>query len=222
MSDKLKEIPELATIPWSIAFSVSWASLRRRFLRALITMIGVILAIAFLAYMLVTDNILKSLVAFASEDAALTKKLQATGVDVLSSSGDDQMMYLLIGLSLMICLVGIVNAMLMAVTERVKEIGTLKCLGALDGFIVKTYFIESSLQGIIGTTIGLIIGVGVALGVAGYNYGGYTFDHFPVGRIAISLITTFIIGSAMSIGASIIPAYIAAKKEPVEAMRVEE
>ena len=50
--------------------------------------------------------------------------------------------------------VGIINAMLMSVTERIREIGTMKCLGALDAFILKIYFIEAALQGLIGTAMG--------------------------------------------------------------------
>ena len=48
-----------------------------------------------------------------------------------------------VGLALLVAFVGIVNAMLMSVTERFREIGTMKCLGALDGFIVKLFVIES-------------------------------------------------------------------------------
>ena len=52
-----QSIPEQNPISWGIAFSVSWRGLKRRFLRLLITMAGVVLAIAFLAYMLITSEI---------------------------------------------------------------------------------------------------------------------------------------------------------------------
>ena len=54
-------------------------------------------------------------------------------------------------MSLLVCFVGITNSMLMSVTERYKEIGTLKCLGALDNFIVKLFLIESGLLGFFGS-----------------------------------------------------------------------
>ena len=46
-------------------------------------------------------------------------------------------------MSLLVCTVGITNSMLMAVTERFKEIGTMKCLGALDSFVVVLFMLES-------------------------------------------------------------------------------
>ena len=49
--------------------------------------------------------------------------------------------------------------MLMSVTERFREIGTMKCLGALDGFIVKLFLIESLFQGMAGTVMGVLLGL---------------------------------------------------------------
>ncbi len=213
-------IPEQTPVSWAVAFGVSMAALRRRFLRSLITMGGVILAIAFVSYMLITDSITQALV-LADHDE-LNTMLQNAGVDIFSGTTIDQMAILLICLALITCTVGIVNAMLMAVTERVKEIGTLKCLGASDRFIVKTYFIESSLQGVIGAVIGLCFGVLVALAAGAYNYHGYVFEFLPFLPIIKALILSFLIGSIMAVVASIAPAYMAARKEPVEALRVEE
>lgn len=213
-------VPEQPDVSWAVACSVSWAGLRRRLLRALITMVGVILAIAFLGYMLITDSITQALVAV--NDDTLNVLLQQTGVDIFASGETDQMTLLLIGLSLLTCLVGIVNAMLMSVAERVKEIGTLKCLGARDSFIVKTYFIESSLQGIIGAAIGMVLGLLVALSVATINYGAHVYSNLPVVPVLKSLVVSFVIGSLLAVSASIAPAYMAARKQPVDALRIEE
>ena len=59
-------IPEQTPISWGIAFSISWRGLKRRFLRLLITMAGVVLAIAFLAYMLTTSDTTNALPASKS------------------------------------------------------------------------------------------------------------------------------------------------------------
>ncbi len=213
-------IPNQREVAWPIAFAVAWGSLRRRFMRAMITMAGVILAIAFLTYMLVTDDINQALLDLRND--AVNMLLQKAGVDILAAGKTDQMMMMLIGLSLLTCLVGIINAMLMAVTERIKEIGTLKCLGALDSFIVKTYFIEASLQGIIGTALGMTIGLLIALLIALSYYHQHVFPNLPWISLGGSLLLALIIGSLISIGAAILPAYWAAQKAPVDAMRVEE
>jgi len=215
----VKNIPQQTRVPWTVAFSVSWGSLRRRIFRSLITMIGVVLGIAFLTYMLVNDSIVQALVAMRNESVNVL--LQKAGVDILRE-GTDPMMLLLIGLSLLTCLVGIINAMLMSVTERIKEIGTLKCLGAEDSFIVRTYFIESSLQGVLGTLCGSLAGLLVGILINLVSYGGYVFQVFPWFEIIRAELVAFVIGSIMSIMASIAPAYWAACKQPVDAMRVEE
>lgn len=212
-------IPSQIKIPWGVAFSVSWGSLRRRIFRSLITMIGVVLGIAFLTYMLVNEALIRALVALKNN--ALNVLLQKAGVDILKE-GADAMMILLIALSLLTCLVGIINAMLMSVAERIKEIGTIKCLGAEDAFIVKTYFIESSLQGVLGTAGGALIGLLVAVLVNVIAYGRFALAAFPWLAVGNAFCLALLIGSVMSVLAAIAPAYWAARKQPVDAMRVEE
>ena len=213
-------IPEQVSVSWATSLVISWAGLRRRFLRSLITMTGVILAIAFLAYMLTVQNVTGALV--AANDNDLNVLLQQAGVDILAAGGTDRMTVLLLGLSLLTCMVGIVNAMLMSVTERIREIGTLKCLGAKDLFIIKTYFIESSLQGICGALIGMTAGAVVAITALLANYGKYVFANFPALPVVQALLISLLCGSLISICAAILPAYMAAKKQPVDALRVEE
>jgi len=216
----LTPIPEQTGIRWSVALAVSARMLRRRFLRSLITMFGVVLAIAFLAYMLISESIIRALVAAGNED--LNVLLQRAGIDIFAAGQTDQLIIMLIGLSLFTCLVGIVNAMLMSVTERVREIGTLKCLGAADAFILQTFFIESSLQGIAGAALGMLLGLLTAVAVTLVSFRQYVLTYFPYMAALRSLGFTFLVGSLISIAGSIVPAYIAARKQPVEAMRVEE
>lgn len=213
-------VPDQVHIPWRIAFAVSWASLKRRLFRSLITIAGVVLAIAFLTYMLVTNNITTALVA-ANIDS-LNVLLQKAGVDILAAGTTDTRMILLITLSLLTCLVGIINAMLMSVTERTREIGTMKCLGALGGFIVRLYFIEAVMQGVLGTLAGIALGILVSLSVAIHNYRGFALDLLPGSAIAASVAIALLIGAGISVLAAIAPARWAAAKEPIEAMRVEQ
>ena len=220
MEENKAIIPEQTQVSWMVTVQVSWAGIKRRFFRSLITMSGVVLAIAFLTYMQMQNVIVKGLI--KANDQVLNVLLQKAGVDIYAGDSSDRMMLLLIILSLLACLVGIVNSMLMSVTERIKEIGTLKCLGALDGFIIRSYFIESSLQGVAGTALGCIIGMVVAISAALSNYGRYVFPNLAYGGACLALLVSFLVGTLLSIFAAILPAYMAAKKQPVDAMRVEE
>ncbi|MBM4031313.1 MAG: FtsX-like permease family protein [Planctomycetes bacterium] len=125
-------------------------------------------------------------------------------------------------LALLVCFVGIVNAMFMTVQERFREIGTMKCLGALDAFIVKIFLIESAILGFIGTLFGVAIGLILSVGRQTYHYGWPTLDYFPPGSVLTAALSAAVIGLVLSVLAAIFPARKAARMEPVAAMRIEE
>lgn len=214
------DVPNQIAIPWSTVVRVSWAGIKRRFLRAMITMVGVILAIAFISYMLIVDCITQTLVKINVVE--LNVLLLKAGVDINSTTTTDEMTLLLMGLTLLTCTIGILNSMLMAVSERVREIGTLKCLGARDQFIVRLYFVESTLQGVAGAAFGLVVGLIVALVVTSFQYGTYVWKDVPVLAIMGNLAVSFVVGIFMAVISSILPAYSAARKQPIEALRVEQ
>jgi putative ABC transport system permease protein len=128
----------------------------------------------------------------------------------------------LIIISLVVCGVGITNAMLMSVSERFREIGTMKCLGALDGFIVKLFLLESTFQGVAGTAIGVVIGFAVMTVANLTTFGRAAFDYFPAFQMVTIVVWGLVIGSGLSIAGAVFPALRAAHMAPVEAMRVEE
>ncbi len=138
----------------------------------------------------------------------------------------------LVALSLMVCVVGITNAMLMSVTERFREIGTMKCLGALDIFVVKLFLIESALQGVVGSVAGAVIGFLLAFVRALFTFhakdpeSGESYwlalHFFPGVSLLAWLAAALGVGIALSIVAAIYPAIRAARMEPVQAMRVQE
>lgn len=126
-------------------------------------------------------------------------------------------------LAAMVCFVGICNAMLMSVHERIREIGTMKCLGALESFIIKLYFLESAFIGMAGTFCGILLGFLLSLSRAFVAFGfGSVIDYFDFGGAMLSALFTLLIGSLLSVLAAVFPAYRAAKYDPVVAMRVEE
>ncbi len=127
----------------------------------------------------------------------------------------------LLGLALLVAFVGILNAMLMSVTERFREIGTMKCLGALDSFIIKLFLIESLFQGIVGTLIGIVLGVLLSLASTLTNYGRFAWLHLPVGQISLALLICLVVGVSLTVAGAVYPAWQAARMQPIEAMRTD-
>lgn len=127
----------------------------------------------------------------------------------------------LLGLALLVAFVGILNAMLMSVTERFREIGTMKCLGALDGFIVKLFLIESFFQGMVGTVLG--VGLGLLLSIVGASlaYGHFAWIQFPWQVILVSAGFCFLVGVGLTVAGAVYPAWQAARMQPIEAMRAQ-
>jgi hypothetical protein len=126
-----------------------------------------------------------------------------------------------IGLALLVAFVGILNAMLMSVTERFREIGTMKCLGALDGFIVKLFLIESLLQGGAGTLLGVAIGMVLSVLAAAWSYGGFAWMNVPWAALGVVAAICFAVGVVLTVAGALYPAWQAARMQPIAAMRVE-
>lgn len=127
----------------------------------------------------------------------------------------------LLGLALLVAFAGILNAMLMSVTERFREIGTMKCLGALDSFIIKLFLIESSFQGAAGTFLGIVLGLLLSMAGASASYGQFAWRVFPVRDVAVNASICFVVGVVLTIAGAVYPAWQAARMAPIEAMRAE-
>ncbi len=127
----------------------------------------------------------------------------------------------LIGLALLVAFVGILNAMLMSVTERFREIGTMKCLGALDSFIIKLFLIESLFQGCVGTAVGVVLGLGLSMASMSSSYGYYAWKNVPWLSLAGAMLVSLLVGVTLTVAGAVYPAWQAARMQPIEAMRVE-
>ena len=218
-----KEMGTQVNLPFSKAVEISFNSVRIRFGRSLITVSGIVLAIAFLMSIWTNTAVVDSLK--GADNKELNLILQQKGIDIDPDSAaarqEKSKNNWLVVLSLLVCLVGITNAMLMSVTERFREIGTMKCMGALDGFIVKLFLLESSLMGTAGTIIGAITGFVLTLLLSLASYGDLFLSHVPWAMIGQRTILAVVIGSFLSLIGGILPAYRAAKMEPVDAMSLE-
>jgi putative ABC transport system permease protein len=125
---------------------------------------------------------------------------------------------------------GVVNTMTTSITERTKEIGTLKAIGAKDGQILKIFLVEALMLGVIGGVVGVSIGI-VLSGNLPSLTGGLSAIPLPGlgGRLGNTSIAPAILPSnillCVSLGivvgliAGIYPAWRAARMRPVEALR---
>lgn len=128
----------------------------------------------------------------------------------------------LIVLSFIVCVVGVANAMLMSVTERFTEIATMKCLGAMDGFVMMMFVFEAMLQGVLGGVVGTLLGMMLAVVRAAVEFGQLLGASMgAVGELLLASGASFLVGIALAALAAIGPAWIASRLAPMEAMRVE-
>ena len=118
------------------------------------------------------------------------------------------------GISLVVGGIGIMNIMMVSVTERTREIGIRKALGATFSNIMMQFLIESVVIGVIGGIIGIVAGCGLSYAIA--SIGDFT-TVITLAPILVSF--TFSVGIGLLFG--ILPARKAAKLDPIEALRYE-
>jgi hypothetical protein len=127
----------------------------------------------------------------------------------------------LLSVSLLVCVIGISNAMLMSVTERFREIATMKCLGALDGFIMLLFVLEASFLGLVGGLLGALLGDLISFGRMAVIFGPDVFTKVPPSEIVGASAAAIVVGVLLAAAASVYPSLKAASPAPMEAMRVE-
>jgi len=122
-------------------------------------------------------------------------------------------------ISLLVGGIGIMNIMLVSVTERTKEIGLRKAVGARKKDILTQFLTESSLLSLIGGIIGIIFGWIISVAVGRIAAASGTPFYPSIGLDAVLLATVF--STAVGLFFGIYPANRAANLEPVEALRYE-
>jgi putative ABC transport system permease protein len=198
--DKKKSDPveRQIVLPFLKSIEISFKSIRVRFLRSLITTMSLVLAVSFLSFVRVSNDVANGLL--AANDRHLREVV----------------------MSLLVCVVGIINAQLMAVTERFREIGTMKCLGALDRFILRLFILEAAMQGLAGSGAGALAGAFFAMLSALLRFGFAATSLVSWLGVAGSVLIAIGVGCLLSLLGVLYPALIAARMQPVEAMRVEQ
>lgn len=186
------------------ALRLGYGYIKRRLDRAAINMASIALSISFLSTLMLTDAFYR---AYARAGGA------ALSVETYQ--------YWLVFVALAVSVVGIINAMLIAVYERYREIGTMKCLGALDRHILLLFLVESFVEGATGGILGFSVGLVAALLSAGFTTGFDIVLRIPAAELLVLFAGSVLLSMLLSVAAALYPAWRAAGLTPVEALSYE-
>ncbi len=142
------------------------------------------------------------------------------------SEMEKSMSFLFLSIVIVVAAIGILNTMLMAVYERVKEVGVMAAFGYKGRDILVLFVAEGLIIGVIGAVIGCILGMGINyyLSVAGIDFAGAEVVEFMETRVYTRLtlsdvVYPFFFAVGIALLAALYPAYRASRLEPVEALR---
>lgn len=192
------------TFSFRDAINLGFSYLRRRRDRSILNIASISLGLSFYTSLILTDVFYQTYAILGG-----------------SSQSVESTYYWLVIIALIVSVVGITNAMLISVFERVREIGTMKCIGALDQHVLLLFLVEALLQGLVGGLIGYILGVGAALLSTGFTTGFNIILYVQPVRLLTIFATSLGISLILSTVATMYPAYRASKLDPVEALRYE-
>ena len=138
---------------------------------------------------------------------------QAQQMQDLSSS-TNKMLIWIASISLLVGGIGVMNIMLVSVTERTREIGLKKALGARKGRIALQFLTEASVLTSIGGLIGVLCGVGLAQAIS-------KMAEVPVAISTPAIVVSVVFSMAVGIIFGFIPSVKAARLNPIDALRYE-
>jgi len=122
------------------------------------------------------------------------------------------------GISLLVGGIGIMNIMLVSVTERTREIGIRKSVGARRQDILLQFMVESATLSLLGGGIGILLGWGISRLISGLSISGTTINTVMSADILILAVS---VSAAIGIVFGLYPAYRAARLNPIDALRYE-
>jgi lipoprotein-releasing system permease protein len=134
-------------------------------------------------------------------------------------------MFLVLTIIILVASFSIISNLIMVVVEKAREIAILKAQGASDGGVMRTFMIEGLYIGLLGTIVGISLGV---LSCWALDHFGlpldsevYYIDKLPVAMDTVAIVLVAVAGVAISFIATIYPSWLAARMRPVDGLRYE-
>ncbi|MEM9275822.1 MAG: ABC transporter permease [Cyanobacteria bacterium P01_F01_bin.143] len=159
------------------------------------------------------ENLLRLRHKIVGEDD-FTVQTQKDILDVIGTvtNGLTVLLAAIAGISLLVGGIGVMNIMLVSVTERTQEIGLRKAVGAKEGDILQQFLIEATILSVLGGAVGTILGVTTIVGVGLVS--PLTATISPV-----AIVVAVSVSGAIGLFFGVIPARTAAKLDPIVALR---
>jgi len=150
------------------------------------------------------------------DDFRLVSQEQLVGVINQISKYSTAVAGSIAGIALFVGGIGIMNIMLVSVTERTREIGVRKAVGARRTNILLQFLIEAVVLTLVGGTLGIALGIGVGRGLAAI------IPKFPQAHVPIwAVVSGFGVSALVGIVFGVIPAARASRLDPIESLRYE-
>ena len=136
-------------------------------------------------------------------------KIMAAGITAIAGG--------IVGISLLVGGIGIMNIMLVSVSERTREIGLRKAVGATPAAIMMQFLLEATTLSLVGGLIGLAIGEGLTIALTMIPDAGLEDAAIPLWAVIMS----FVFCATVGVGFGMFPAIKAARLNPIDALRYE-
>jgi putative ABC transport system permease protein len=145
-------------------------------------------------------------------DVSSVKEMAALGQVVMSAM--TVLVAVIASLSLLVGGIGIMNIMLVSVTERTREIGIRMAIGATGGDVLTQFLVEAMILSLMGGIAGVVLGLAIAVALA-------LVVGWPLVISPLVILLTFVVSGAVGVFFGFYPAWKASRLDPIEALRYE-